>query len=324
MKLLEPRSSTFDLLVWIRKTRQSLLVRSLNEVARVMNRSVGVVQSYHGALLPMSCQAFNGMTESQPACAFFLRLDISVIARIHADWLINFAWKGELFGPPSHLFHSFTNSFQSAMSCALRMSAVTGNSFGTRGTLSSFKPASCGRRLPLRAFTVLSDHTRFPHSSLPPRERGRTWSILPSSGRSNLPVYWQRLPSRSRIDFAQSFGRFFGTLAKFSATITVGTRIAPRTVCTAWSPSRIGSVIHSAQVTGRMWFSPSISRPVATFVAIWQNASCGVRMFIACQLRLSTSTIDLFRIPLLNFGHTVTVLCPLGCFFFVELRFSGI
>lgn len=36
------------------------------------------------------------------------------------------------------------------------------------------------------------------------------------------PVYWQRLPSRSRMARAQSFGRFFGTLAKFTATITVG------------------------------------------------------------------------------------------------------
>src|SRR5439155_22245572 len=150
------------------------------------------------------------------------------------------------------LVHSFTNSFQSIVPWALRMSAVTGNSFGARGTVSSFKPASCGRRLPFFAFTVLSDQTRFPHSSLPPRERGRTWSRLPSSGRSNLPVYWQRLLSRSRIAFAQSFGRFLGTLAKFSATMTVGTRIAPRTVCTALSPSRIGSVIHSSHVTGRM------------------------------------------------------------------------
>ena len=33
---------------------------------------------------------------------------------------------------------------------------------------------------------------------------------------------------------------------------------------------------------------------MATFVAIWQNASCGVRMLIACQLRFSTSTIVLF------------------------------
>jgi hypothetical protein len=48
-------------------------------------------------------------------------------------------------------------------------------------------------------------------------------------------VYWQRLPSRSRIVFAQSFGRFFGTLAKFTATITAGTRIGPRTACTALS-----------------------------------------------------------------------------------------
>src|SRR4029077_19422230 len=105
---------------------------------------------------------------------------------------------------------------------------------------------------PLRAFTVLSDHTRFSHASLPPRERGTTWSRLPSSGFSALPVYWQRLPSRSRIVFAQSFGRFFGTRAKFTATITVGTRIGPRTVRTALSWGRIGSVIHSSHVTGRI------------------------------------------------------------------------
>ena len=66
------------------------------------------------------------------------------------------------------------------------------------------------------------------------------------------PVYWQRLPSRSRMFLALSFGRFFGTLAKFTATMTVGTRIAPCAVRTALSPSRIGSVIHSSHVTGRM------------------------------------------------------------------------
>ena len=38
---------------------------------------------------------------------------------------------------------------------------------------------------------------------------------------------------------------------------------------------------------------------VATFVAIWQNASCGVRMLIACQLRLSTSTIVLFSMSVM-------------------------
>ena len=51
---------------------------------------------------------------------------------------------------------------------------TTGSSFGARGTLSRFRPASCGRRFPLRAFTSLLDHTRFSHVSAPPRERGRT------------------------------------------------------------------------------------------------------------------------------------------------------
>src|SRR6266498_3519656 len=99
--------------------------------------------------------------------------------------------------------HSATNSFHSGMLCVLRISADTGSSFGARGTLSSFRPVSCGRRLPFFVFTALLDQTRFSHASLPPRERGRTWSRLPSCGFSNLPVYWQRLPSRSRIVLAQ-------------------------------------------------------------------------------------------------------------------------
>jgi hypothetical protein len=39
---------------------------------------------------------------------------------------------------------------------------------GARGTLSSFRPASWGRRLPLRAFTSLPAQTRFSHAFLPP------------------------------------------------------------------------------------------------------------------------------------------------------------
>lgn len=45
-----------------------------------------------------------------------------------------------------------------------------------------------------------------------------------------------------------------------------------------------------------------MSSAVATFVAIWQNASAGVRMLIACQLPLSTSTMDLFNMSLINVG----------------------
>src|SRR5439155_251586 len=99
-------------------------------------------------------------------------------------------------------------------------------------------------------------------------------------------------PSRSRIVFAQSFGRFFGTLAKFNATITVGTRIGPRTVCTALSPSRMGSVIHSSHATGRMWLSPSISSAVATFGAILQNASAGVLDYSDENTRLCMTSAE--------------------------------
>src|ERR1043166_2697709 len=224
--------------------------------------------------------------------------------------------------PALPLFHSLRNSFHSATPWALRRWAVTGSSFGARGTVSSLRPASCGRRSALRWFTSCADQTRFSHESAPPRERGTTWSRLPSSGCSNTPVYWQRLPSRSRMLFALSFGRFFGTFAKFNATITVGTRIAPRTVCTALSPLRTGSVIHSSHFTGRICSSPSMSSAVATFVAIWQNASCGVRMLIACQLRLSTNTIVLFITSFIKSLHTATAFRALRCLFFVETAFS--
>ena len=105
--------------------------------------------------------------------------------------------------------------------------------------------------------------------------------------------------------------------------MTVGTRIAPCTVRTALSPSRIGSVIHSSHVTGRSASarapSPSsISSAVATLVAIWQNASAGVRMLIACQLRLSTSTMVLFNMSLIKI-YTLPLRFAVRCLFFIEV-----
>ena len=44
-----------------------------------------------------------------------------------------------------------------------------------------------------------------------------------------------------------------------------------------------------------------MSSAVATLVAIMQNASCGERMLIACQLRLSTSTIVLFSMSVIKY-----------------------
>src|ERR1039458_6442813 len=112
--------------------------------------------------------------------------------------------KGASFASLSLQRHSPTNGFQSCTPCGFRMSAETGNSFGARGTESSFKPASRGRRSALRWFTSLADQTRFSQASLPPRERGTTWSRLPSFGCSTRPVYWQRLPSRSRMALAHT------------------------------------------------------------------------------------------------------------------------
>src|ERR1700690_2575679 len=86
-------------------------------------------------------------------------------------------WAAISGGPTA--YQASTNSLQSAIACGLRMKAIAGISFGARGTESSFKPASCGRRSALRWFTSLADQTRFSHASLPPRERGTTWSRLP-------------------------------------------------------------------------------------------------------------------------------------------------
>ena len=53
--------------------------------------------------------------------------------------------------------------------------------------------------------------------------------------------------------------------------------------------------------TALQWEAEHEASAVATPVAIWQNASCGVRMLIACQLRLRISTIDLFSMSFIGF-----------------------
>src|SRR5579884_253309 len=79
-----------------------------------------------------------------------------------------------------------------------------------------------------------------------------------------------------------------------------------------------------------------MSRPVATLEAIMQKASCGVRILIACQLRFSTSTIDLFNMsfivaleqwgngvmqkPILHYSITP---CLFPVFVFIEMRLAA-
>src|SRR5437773_11758429 len=58
--------------------------------------------------------------------------------------------------------------------------------------------------------------------------------------------------------------------------------------------------------------------PPTTLVAIIQNASCGVRTWIACQLRLSTSTIVLFRMSVIKLLDTATA-PRVKCLFFIEM-----
>src|ERR1035441_6719139 len=53
------------------------------------------------------------------------------------------------------------------------MSVVTGNSFGARGTLSSFRPASCGRRLPFAGVHVFAGPNQVFPSVLAPARAGQ-------------------------------------------------------------------------------------------------------------------------------------------------------
>ena len=62
---------------------------------------------------------------------------------------------------------------------------------------------------------------------------------------------------------------------------------------------------------------------MATFVAIMQNASCGVRTWMACQLRFSTSTIVLFRMSLMKVLAHATALRAMRCLSFVEMQFKS-
>ena len=127
--------------------------------------------------------------------------------------------------PALPLFHSFRNSFQSAMPWALRRSAVTGSSppCGARGIRSSFKPASCGRRLPLRVSTCLLDHTRFSQASLPPRR---------STQRDAQPN--KLLPAQSRVSILLMSARLF--MAKFEklARVQCGVQLSDSIRMRSW------------------------------------------------------------------------------------------
>src|SRR5476649_2722093 len=118
--------------------------------------------------------------------------------------------------------YSTRKCFQAEMPLTFRMKNVLGSSRGAVGDLSRRRPTSSGRRSALRLFTSRLARTQFSHDVLPPRERGRMWSILPSFGFSSLPVYWQRLLSRAHRARALNFGRRLGTLAKRLRTITDG------------------------------------------------------------------------------------------------------
>ena len=56
-----------------------------------------------------------------------------------------------------------------------------------------------------------------------------------------------------------------------------------------------------------------MSRPVAASIAIWQNASAGVRTLIACQFRLRTSTVALFNTSFIHFTRSVWCSCFVVC-----------
>ena len=148
-----------------------------------------------------------------------------------------------------------TNGSQSGMPWVLRISAVTGISRTAAGCLSNFRPASCGRRLP---FLPEFDRLCWTRHSFPRRPCRRANEA--GRGRCCLPHRAQHRPSGvlgsdCRMHAHESSGRaelraLLGHLGK------VGQRhddrrhrgSRPRTVCTAWSCSRMSRVSHSAQV----------------------------------------------------------------------------
>src|SRR5271170_7058504 len=70
--------------------------------------------------------------------------------------------------------------------------------------------------------------------------------------------------------------------------------------------------------------SPSMSRAVATSVAICTNACCGVRTLIACQLRFSTSTIGRFKMSFIKISfHELVTVFVLYCEIFPALRIES-
>jgi len=75
--------------------------------------------------------------------------------------------------------------------------------------------ASCRRNAPTSPTGPTSRWARTQSSQdvLPPRERGTTWSMLPSFGESLRPVYWQTPASRSQMPRPPKRGRRIGTLA---------------------------------------------------------------------------------------------------------------
>src|ERR1035441_1246483 len=147
------------------------------------------IQPLHRALVKSEVSTEVGILTHACCEMSLMKLPRIVVSAIHIRELINFSRGERALMPALPWSYPFRNSFHSATPCALRMSAETGSSFGARGTESSLRPASCGRRSALRWFTSLADQTRFSQASLPPRERGTTWSRLPSFGCNTRPVY---------------------------------------------------------------------------------------------------------------------------------------
>jgi len=116
---------------------------------------------------------------------------------------------------------------QSLIWCLFLMKWVMGILGGLTGCRSSLSPASRGVRSALRLLTLRSERTQFSQEVSPPRELGRTWSMLASERVSFFPVYWHFPPSRSKSPCRLKLSRLRGTRSKSERMTTVGMRILP-------------------------------------------------------------------------------------------------
>src|SRR5688500_9693485 len=107
--------------------------------------------------------------------------------------------------------------------------AYSGCHFGRWGLLWSFIRASGGVRSAFRLLHGTQASTQFSQELVPPRDRGRTWSIVSASGPGFAPQYWHDQVSRRNRFRRLNATLPIGTLSNAVSEITSGTRSFQRT-----------------------------------------------------------------------------------------------